>query len=115
MRKYLVKWLPKIIAAVALWGGVAYIILVVDPILVRDIFIEGSYIVFTLPLFLAVFYMSSVVLSEYVSSFILSGVIVLLIYLSIYNVLTIWSLVIAGVIFIYLVSQKIVRGRSREN
>jgi hypothetical protein len=50
------KWIPKIISLIFLWGSVAYIILYVDPDLLKDILIPGLYLPFFVMLTIALWY-----------------------------------------------------------
>lgn len=52
------RWMPKVISLVVLWGAVLAVILFVEPELVRDIVIPGSYLPFFLLIFLAILYTS---------------------------------------------------------
>lgn len=115
MGRKILMWIPKLLAASALWAGVIYIAVVVDPILVKDIAIDGSYILFMIPLYLAVFYTSILVFDDYVSSFIVSSLTIFLVYLSIYQIVNIWSLLVVGVIISLLFIRKFTNRRDIKN
>lgn len=49
-------WLPKIISLLCLWGSVVAVVLYIEPSLLRDVIIPGSYLPFYLLLSLALWY-----------------------------------------------------------
>jgi hypothetical protein len=56
---------PKIVALLSLWGLVVFIVVVVDPGLVRDIGIVGSYLPLTILVFAAMLYTSMLILHRF--------------------------------------------------
>ena len=50
------KWIPRILSLVFLWGAVAGVVLYVEPELLKDIIIPGSYLPFFVLLGIALWY-----------------------------------------------------------
>lgn len=87
-----------------LWGMVALIIVDVDPVLLRDVWIEGIYLPFLLSVLLSLWYTFALVLKSYLRSLLISLLMVLMIALSILKVLNLISamaILISTLLIIY--------------
>lgn len=55
------KWLPKLVSLLMLWGVVASIIMFIDPELLEDVWIDNLYAPFLLSVFAAMWYTMTIV------------------------------------------------------
>jgi len=98
------RWVPKIISLMAIWGTVAYVVVYIDPELLRDVWIPGMYAPFQLLLGVAVWYTVSALIKSYGKAAIISLLVVLLMSLSILKVLN-WistlAIVVTTLLLIY--------------
>lgn len=90
------RWLPKAISTIVLWGVVFYIVLFIDPVLLQDVLIEGVYLPFLVALFLAVFYSLSLAFQSMRLGLGISLILMLLVVLNILRFLT-WPTVVIAV------------------
>ena len=76
------KWIPKILSLVMLWGALGAVILFIEPDLLKDIIIPGSYLPFFILLTLTIWYTLAVFIKPIWKSLLLTltvvGYIVLL-------------------------------------
>jgi len=88
----------------AIWGTVAYVVVYIDPELLRDVWIPGMYAPFQLLLGVAVWYTVSALIKSYGKAAIISLLVVLLMSLSILKVLN-WistlAIVVTTLLLIY--------------
>ena len=66
------KWIPKILSLIFLWGSIAAVILYIEPELLRDILIPGAYLPFFVLLTISVWYTLAIVVRSFVGSLILT-------------------------------------------
>ena len=99
------KWIPRILSRVFLWGAVAGVVVYVEPELLRDIIIPGSYLPF--------FVLLEIALWHTTQSFWIATTIVLGVILSIMQLMH-WGLAVALLLtlvieswYIYLRHEKI--------
>jgi hypothetical protein len=55
------KWIPKIISLVLLWGAVASVIVFIEPEVIKDILLPGAYLPFIVLLSMTIWYTLSVI------------------------------------------------------
>ncbi len=70
------KWIPKAIGMISLWGGLAMIIVFVEPDLLKDIFLPNSYLVFFVYLMISFWYTIAIFSKSFWKSLIIALTIV---------------------------------------
>lgn len=91
----MMRWLPKLLSVVFLWALVFYLILFVDPELIRDIGIKGVYLPFLLSLFLAFVYTFSLLFRTVKIGAFLAFLIISLLALQLFRILTLLTLLLS--------------------
>lgn len=66
------KWIPKLISLVCLWGAVAWIVIEVEPELLKDIILPGSYAPFFILVTVATWYSFAIFIRSFWKSLMLS-------------------------------------------
>jgi hypothetical protein len=105
------KWIPKIASLIVLWGAIGWVVIYIEPQLLKDIFIPGMYIPFYLLLLLAIWYSVSLIMRKILASFIFSIIIVGSLMLSMYKIMHIG---LAIVILLTLVIESVYIYRHNE-
>ena len=70
------KWIPRILSLIFLWGAVAVVILKVEPELVRDVVIPGMYLPFYLLLAFSIWYTLALITKTMLMSLVMTITIV---------------------------------------
>ncbi len=70
------RWIPKIISLVTLWGATALVIIYVEPELLKDIVLPGSYLPFWLLLSFTLWYTLSIILHGMMKGLLISATII---------------------------------------
>jgi hypothetical protein len=81
------KWIPKIISLLLLWGAVASTIIYIDPELLKDILIPGSYLPFLILLTITIWYTLAIFIRSAWKSLVLTLTLMLAIILSILQIM----------------------------
>jgi hypothetical protein len=81
------KWIPKIISLLLLWGAVAATIIYIDPELLKDIFIPNSYLPFLLLLTITIWYTLAVFIKSVWKSLVVTVTLMLAIVLSMFHIM----------------------------
>lgn len=66
------KWIPKILSLIFLWGALASVIWLIEPELIRDVMIPGSYLPFFLLLTMTLWYSLILVVKSGLASLVLT-------------------------------------------
>lgn len=88
------KWIPKIISLILLWSIVVSTILFVDPELLKDIIIPGSYLPFLLLLTITLWYSIAIFIKSIWKSLVITLTIMLSIILSMIKIMHVGLLVV---------------------
>jgi len=70
------KWIPKLLSLIFLWGSIAMIIINIEPRLIRDVWIPGAYLPFLIVLTITVWYTILLIVKSVWGSLILTTTIV---------------------------------------
>jgi hypothetical protein len=81
------KWIPKIISLLLLWGAVASTIIYIDPELLKDILIPGSYLPFLILLTITLWYTLAIFIKSAWKSLVITLTLMLAIVLSILQIM----------------------------
>ena len=76
------KWIPKILSLLCLWGALIAVTIFVEPDLLKDIFIQNSYFPYVALLGITIWYTIAVILKSMSKSLVLTTTIMLGIVLS---------------------------------
>jgi len=96
------KWIPRILSLTLLWGGVAAIILFVEPELIRDIIVPGLYLPLLILLLIALWYSLALIFKSAMISLMFASTVIGSLILIILRFMH-WGL--AGVILLTLVME----------
>lgn len=66
------KWIPKILSLICLWGAVAGVIVFIEPELLKDVIIPGSYLPFMGLVMLATWYTLALIVKSMLKSLLLT-------------------------------------------
>lgn len=83
----MIKWIPKIISMLGLWGAVALVIIYIDPQLLKDILIPGLYLPFYILLLISLWYTISLVTKNILHSLIMSLIFITALLLSMFKLM----------------------------
>lgn len=79
-----------VIAALTLWGVVAFIILQIDPELIKDIVVKGVYLPLAIAVFLATFYTIWLIFSGVLIAVAIGGLVILALELAVANIMNVF-------------------------
>jgi len=97
------RYIPKAIAAILLWGLVAYIILNVNPVSVRDVGVKNAYLPLLVPVFLATSYSVYAVISSVWASLAASSLVILMLVLGIMGILNIFLAIVIMAMIVFTI------------
>lgn len=81
------KWIPKLISLILLWGAVAATIVYIDPELLKDIIIPDAYLPFLLLLTIAIWYTLAIFIKSAWKSLVMTMTLILTIVLSMLQIM----------------------------
>ncbi|MEI6690721.1 MAG: hypothetical protein WCL07_03155 [bacterium] len=91
------KYALRILVALSLWTIVGYMVIVIDPDILKNVLIEGAYLPFMACLMCALWYTSALIFSSWWRGLLISLTIIIQIGLRLMGILTILVIVISAV------------------
>lgn len=88
------KWIPKILSLVVLWGAVLVVFVYIEPEMLKDIVWPNSYLPMLILLFVSIFYTFLLVVKKLWASLLMSLTIMLAIVLSMNGIMHIGLLIV---------------------
>ena len=88
------KWIPKILSLLCLWGALGAVIVFVEPDLLKDIFIQNSYFPFVALLTITLWYTIAIIIKSMSKSLMLTTTIMLGVVLSMTKIMHIGLLLV---------------------
>ena len=70
------KWIPKILSLVFLWGAVASVVVFIDPAMLKDVLIPGTYLPFFILITIALWYTLAILTKSILASLVITLTIV---------------------------------------